>query len=85
MSFEFVVHECWLLKEWWKRRHVTEDLKNHKNDSWSKKKQWIKKREEKNAKKKREKKKQAEKANSPLNQKARVKIKSWSKAKKECA
>ncbi len=70
MSFEFVVHECWLLKEWWKRRHVTEDLKNHKNDSWSKKKQWIQKKRRRKTKKKERKKKKE--------------IKVWSKAKRVC-
>ena len=55
------------MKEWWTKRNVTDNLKNHKYDSWSKKKQWIakpceKKIGEKNRKKK---KKQAEKANSP--------------------
>ena len=52
--------------------------KNHQIDSWSKKKQ--KKKEKKEEKKK----KQAEKANSPLNQKARVEIKSDPR-QKECA
>ena len=51
-----------------------DNLKNHKNDSWSKKNQWIQKAYEKNGEKKRKiKKKQAEKVNNPLNQKARVK------------
>ena len=58
-----------------------DNLKNHKNDSWSKKKQWIqklaeKKREKKKngeKKKRKKKKKQAEKAKSSLNQKARAK------------
>ena len=48
---------------------LSDDLKNHKIDSWSKKKQWI---ESLQKKKRREKEKQAEKANTPLNQKARV-------------
>ena len=52
-----------------------DNLKNHKNDSWSKKKQWRTKLTEKNVKKKesKKKKKQAEKAKSSLNQKAREK------------
>ena len=39
-----------------------DDLKNHKIDSWSKKKQWIQSLQKKKRKKK---KKQAEKVNSP--------------------
>ena len=52
-----------------------DNLKNHKNDSWSKKKQWIQKLAEKkySEKKRKKKKKQAEKAKSSLNQKARAK------------
>ena len=44
-----------------------DNLKNHKNDSWSKKKQWIQSLQKKMAKEKEKekKKKQAEKANSP--------------------
>ena len=42
------------------KRNVIDDLKNHEIDSWSKKKQWKKAKE-------------VEEANSPLNQKARVK------------
>ena len=64
------------MKEWWTKRNVIDNLKNHEIDSWSKKKQWIEKAcEKKNfgEKNRKKKKKQAEKANSSLNQKARVK------------
>ena len=60
-----------------KKRNVIDDLKNHKIDSWSKKKQWKACRKksicEKKERKRKKKKKQAEKANKSLNQKARVK------------
>ena len=47
-------------------RHVIDNLKNHKNDSWSKKKQQRTKLAEKKWKKNwKKKKKQAEKADSP--------------------
>ena len=43
-------------------RHVIDNLKNHKNDSWSKKKQWIQKLSEKKMAKIKEKEKEKEKA-----------------------
>ena len=61
------VKNCWLLKEWWTKRNVIDDLKKSwnwflKQEKAVKKKACEKKSGEKNRKKK---KKQAEKANSP--------------------
>ena len=54
------------MKEWWLGDMLFDNLKNHKNDSWSKKKQQRTKLAEKKIAKKIEKreKKQAEKAKS---------------------
>ena len=53
----------WKNKE--KGEMLFDNLKNHKIDSWSKKKQWKTKLAEKKKKKRKKKKKQPEKANSP--------------------
>ena len=65
------------MKEWWLGDMLFDNLKNHKNDSWSKKKQQRTKLAEKKnigeKKNRKKKKKQAEKAKSSLNQKAKAK------------